>query len=93
MPSNCAVFGCFSDKRKNRDLIFHKFPKDSDTNKKWIHLCKRKDPINVENARICGLYFEADVYERNMMYELLGKLVPQNKIKMKKGSVPTLSYP
>ncbi|XP_068220124.1 THAP domain-containing protein 2-like [Palaemon carinicauda] len=93
MPNNCAVFGCFSTRTKNPDLIFHSFPKDSETREKWAHLCKRADHINVENALICNRHFEADVYERNLMYELLDKPVPRNQMKMKKGSVPTLHMP
>ena len=93
MPNNCAVFGCFSNREKNAGLIFHSFPKDSHTRKKWVHLCKRRDNINVERAQICGLHFEADVYERNLMYELLGKPVPRTHVRMKKGSIPTLHMP
>ena len=93
MPSNCAVFGCFSNREKNKDLIFHKFPKDIDTRKKWSHLCKRKDSINEETAQIWIKHFEDDADERNLKYELLNKPVPRNQVRMKKGSVATLHMP
>ena len=95
--TKCRAIAQYSDafqiRGKTGILFFINSRKTVTQRKKWIHLCKRKDPISVENARIYGLYFKADVHERNMMYELLGKPVPQNQIKMKKGPVPTLNLP
>ena len=91
MPHICAVFGCSSNKDKNRDLIFHRFPNEETLRLKWINCCERdskKDKFNPKNARICGLHFEQNTHERNLKYELLNIPIPSNSSTM---SVPTWS--
>ena len=93
IPNSCAVFGCSSNYRQKGSTTFHRFPKDVELNKRWIHLCNRQDPINAKNALICSLHFKESDFERNLKYELLKKPVPNHLVQLKKGSVPTLHLP
>ena len=70
----CAVATCPNPK----GLTYHRFPKDENLSKLWKNLCKRRDQINVKNARICELHFEEKDYERDLRNELLNQ--PLRKI-------------
>lgn len=90
MPNICAVWNC-----PGRDLVgisFHRFPKDGRQKKRWAELCRRPRRIT-PSSRICSLHFRDSDYERNLMYELLGKPMPRNQLKLKNGAVPTLNLP
>ena len=77
MVTYCAVFGCNSNAKQNKDLLFHTFPKDEETRKKWVNACKRADKFNADNGRICSLHFEKSAYARNLKYELLRLPLPR----------------
>lgn len=57
----CCVRGCTSDTGRNRDVSFHKFPKDEKIRKIWIQRVNRKGCDSswepTKNHRICGLHF------------------------------------
>lgn len=87
----CAVRGCRSARVKNnKDIRFHRFPKDEELKQKWIALCGM--PRNC-SGYICSLHFESTAFERNLKYELLGLPVPPACIRFKQGAVPTLHLP
>ena len=60
---------------------------------KWVNICKRKDKINPDNARICSLHFENAAYKRNLQYELLNMPVPRNRKTLEVDALPTLHLP
>ena len=94
MPNNCAVFGCYSrDRKDNNNIRFFTFPQNEEDKKKWVHLCKRQDPINTKVARVCNLHFEPSAFRRFLKYELLNLPVPQNMRPLKDGALPTLNLP
>ena len=93
MPRQCAVYGCFSSQRHNKDLNFHIFPKDESRRKTWIHLCKRKDPISVDKALICSLHFDKSAYENHMRLELLNLPKHKSRARLKEDAIPTLLLP
>ena len=92
MPGNCAVFGCFSSSKK-KNVSLHSFPKEENIRKRWIHLCKRQDSINVNNAKICSLHFEENAFQRHLKYELLNLPVPAKLVRIKQDALPTLLLP
>lgn len=52
----CAVALCKSDNRKrckhfDKETMFFRFPDNLHLQKVWINPCKRKDKINIKNAR------------------------------------------
>ncbi|XP_066970831.1 uncharacterized protein [Macrobrachium rosenbergii] len=93
MPNICALFGCHSNSDLNTDLTFHKFPKNEDLRKKWIHLCKKKHKFNAESSRFCSVHFQSTDFARNLKYELLGIPIPRNCIQLKSDAVPTMHLP
>lgn len=66
----CAVAICNSP--RNKDIIYHVFPKDEVISKQWIVKCKRQDKINTKFASICSSHFLPSDYERDLKNELLG---------------------
>ena len=90
MPAICAVFGCYSNTKRIRELLFHSFPKDEITKK---NACKRADAFNTDFARICSMHFERLAYARNLNYELLGIPFPRTLQRLEDKTVPTLHLP
>ena len=69
----CAVYGCSNSYKNNveeKTIIFYRFPKAPEISKKWVNACRRKDYINVKNARICCAHFKLYDYPdpSNMNY-------------------------
>ncbi|KAL1488773.1 hypothetical protein ABEB36_014572 [Hypothenemus hampei] len=72
----CAIFGCNSNNRSkknplNTNVKFHRFPKDSNLIKQWLHATKRKDNINYKTAVVCSKHFLDSDYKVNLKHELL----------------------
>ena len=93
MLHNCAVFDCFSMRSKENNTRFFRFPQNEEEKKKWVYLCKRKDPINTKEARVCSLHFETSAFERMLKYELLNLPVPLSMRQLVDGALPTLKLP
>lgn len=83
--NNCAVAPCKNTGRNNSEVIYHTFPKDKQIQNEWIARCKRKDKINVRNARVCSAHFLPEDYERDLKNELLG--LPLKKLRT--GAIPS----
>ncbi|XP_031555525.1 uncharacterized protein LOC116292366 [Actinia tenebrosa] len=65
MPHNCCVPQCFSNSKKNTDLMFHRFPKKKQLKKQWISKIGRDEgPSFVvnDNTRACSKHFTKDDY-------------------------------
>lgn len=93
MPS-CAVRSCANFRVKGKsNFHYFRFPKDKETQNRWIQLCGRKDHINPQTQRVCSKHFEQSAFQRNMKYELLGIPVPPNCKAFKPGAVPSLHLP
>ena len=93
MPKICAVYGCSSNNGDKGNLSFHKFPKNETVRKKWIHVCKRKDPFIVDTAVISSLHFDESAFRSDLKYKLLGIPVPKNQIRIEEGALPTIFLP
>ena len=46
----CCVPGCYSNTERDKELSFHKFPRDVSLKEKWINSIKRKDFIPVSST-------------------------------------------
>lgn len=91
MPG-CAVVGCKShnSNTKGTGVILHIFPRNSNIQNVWVTKCRRKDKINISNARICSLHFIDSDYVRDLQSELLGT---QRKRVLKQDAVPSINLP
>ncbi|XP_073964903.1 uncharacterized protein [Choristoneura fumiferana] len=63
----CAVYKCKSKSRKEKELRFHKFPRNSMRREAWIEACGRADlklktDQQLNNMRVCCLHFEKNMY-------------------------------
>ena len=55
----CCVPGCYNNtKENNRELSFHKFPREKLTRDKLINAIKRKDFIPTDHHRVCSQRFK-----------------------------------
>ena len=88
----CSIFSCSNNSRQ-KGICLHRFPNDPNVSKVWINVCKRKDFINVKDARICSVHFKTEDYERNFQHELLPQLYKRNCHRLKKTAVPSLNLP
>lgn len=92
----CAVVGCDSDNQSKRnpckDIRFFRFPKDHNLSKKWLHLTRRKDKLNVKNAVICSKHFCVGDYKVNLKHTLLN-YTPKNYRGLKEDAIPTQNLP
>jgi len=92
MPS-CAVATCTNTyyNCKDKEILFHRFPeKNREALEQWILKCRRKDPINTKNARICSEHFLNTDYEEDLKSRLLG--CPMKKI-LKASAIPSCNLP
>ncbi|CAH0546285.1 unnamed protein product [Brassicogethes aeneus] len=72
----CAILGCNSDNQSkknplNKNIKFHRFPKNIDLCKQWLHATKKKDNINVKTAAVCSKHFLDCDYKINLKHRLL----------------------
>ena len=54
----CCVPGCYSNTKKNKNLSFHRFPKNNIPKEKWVNAIKRKDFVPTNHHRVCSSHFE-----------------------------------
>jgi len=94
MPGTCAVASCKNTGRNEagKNLSFHRFPKDDRLVKVWISRCCRKDPFNVNTARICSEHFENEQFVRDLRSELLGDAVKARHI-LRDDAIPIRKLP
>ncbi|CAH1955273.1 unnamed protein product [Acanthoscelides obtectus] len=92
----CAVVGCNSDNQSKRNpcknIKFHSFPQDPNLSKKWLHLTKRKDKVNIKSARVCSKHFCESAYKINLKHTLLG-YTPKSYRALKDDAIPTENLP
>ena len=53
----CCVPGSNSNSKWNKELSFHKFPRDIGLREKWVNSVKKKDFIPGEQHRVCSQHF------------------------------------
>lgn len=88
----CAVATCKSDNQSktfSKNVMFFRFPTEESLQKVWVNTCKRKDKINIKNARICSQHFSEECYERNLKHELLNYTAKNHRL-LKANAIPTL---
>uniref|UniRef100_A0A0K2TNV0 THAP-type domain-containing protein n=1 Tax=Lepeophtheirus salmonis TaxID=72036 RepID=A0A0K2TNV0_LEPSM len=83
----CAMACCPNP----RDAQYFAFPqKKLMLQRLWISVCRRKDSINIKNAKICDRHFTSNDFERNLQAELLDL---KARKKLKSDAVPSLHIP
>ncbi|KAI5641876.1 THAP domain-containing protein [Phthorimaea operculella] len=74
----CAVEGCRSSRRRDKNLSFFHLPADEKTRKTWTELIKRPDLARPGTKRkshfVCSLHFEPSVIRYKA--QLLPKALP-----------------
>ena len=53
----CCVPSCYNNTKKDRELSFHKFPREKVLRNVWINAIKRKDFVPTEHHRVCSQHF------------------------------------
>lgn len=69
-----ATCGNYSRKTEEagRNVVYHRFPKDSDLCKDCLTKCKKEDAVNCKSAIICSDHFSLINYEDVVKNRLLG---------------------
>ncbi|KAL1493357.1 hypothetical protein ABEB36_011426 [Hypothenemus hampei] len=91
MPGcRCAVTKCNNSlevtRRLNRNVLYHRFPKNENVFALWVQRCRRTDKWNPQNSRVCSEHFTPDDYERDLKSELLS--LPEKK-HLKASAIPS----
>nr|XP_040566826.1 uncharacterized protein LOC121116629 [Lepeophtheirus salmonis] len=74
-----------------RDAQYFAFPqKNLMPQRLWISVCRRKDPININNVKICDRHFTSNDFEWNLQAELLDL---KARKKLKSDAIPSLHIP
>lgn len=61
----CAVFGCLNSSHKlkqDKPVKFYSFNKNEQFKTIWLNAYKRKDNINLKNAKICSEHFSVGCF-------------------------------
>lgn len=69
MPYNCCVPQCNSTTKKNKDLMFHTFPKVKSRQREWLVAIKSAKVPSV-HAKVCSKHFTEDCYTVTSMGKL-----------------------
>lgn len=83
----CAAFGCHNDSKKERNVSFHRFPKNENLRKRWIAKLSRENFEISKHTVLCSEHFEPTCFERDLGAELLGT---KPKSTLKSDAIPTL---
>lgn len=83
----CAVFGCNSNGKRDKDITFFSLPSDAKLRNQWITMIKRTELP--KRVYVCSKHFEESCFDPSwkMQVEMLGGKI---KRKLLPGSVPTL---
>ncbi|KAI5630880.1 THAP domain-containing protein [Phthorimaea operculella] len=83
MVNVCAVAGCLSNARHDKNRHFYRFPSEEERRRQWIQACNRpelseKSPATLKTYYMCDLHFQ-----------------PSDRITkcLKKFAIPTLNLP
>eukprot|EP00117_Sycon_ciliatum_P011696 scpid70229/ scgid13067/ THAP domain-containing protein 1 len=94
MPSHdhCSVFGCSNRRSDQRDLSFHKYPKDPDLRARWVQACKREEGAHFtisSSTVVCSEHFrEKDFHPDLPGLPALASGKPHRRLKQE--SIPSV---
>ncbi|XP_076296541.1 uncharacterized protein LOC143216874 [Lasioglossum baleicum] len=78
MVQTCCIKNCKERQNRDKNISFHKFPKNPELREKWIKAINRKDFEPSVHSRICSKHFEKDCFvgnawstKRNLKYDAL----------------------
>lgn len=77
MPGKrCSVVSCQNSIYKtnsieDKTIMYHRFPKDVEVRKQWIHNTGKESLFNADHGWVCSEHFSDDDYERDLKAELL----------------------
>ena len=57
----CCISGRYSNTKRDKELSFHKCPRDVSLREKWINSIQKKGFIPGEQHRVCSQHFHATV--------------------------------
>ena len=75
----CHVPGCYFNTKRDKELSFHKFPKDVSLREKWVNSTKRKDFIPGEQHCVCSQHFHGTKEQGRSDVPIILPLLPQSK--------------
>lgn len=93
----CAVRHCINSnqmKSFNKEIMFHRFPKDKGILEKWIQLCGRT--FNCKTSHICSIHFTKNDYTFDaIINDFLSSYGFSSRKQLKRTAVPSqfLSVP
>ena len=87
----CAANGCHNRTENNKEVSFHKIPKEPALRKAWYVAIGRIELP--ESGNICSAHFTSDCYEDNVKLQLCPELFPNRrstKRRLKPNAIPSI---
>ena len=83
------VPGCTNDSKtsKEKEISYHRLPKDKKLSKIWIEKTKRLNPPKRQSCYVCSEHFEPQCFNQLFKFELTGQ---KDKKTLTPGAVPTI---
>jgi len=75
----CCIPGCYKNTKKNKEVSFHRFPKNKQLRDKWINTIKRKKIVPSDHHRVCSSHFEGKKRRNASDIPTIFPLIPQPK--------------
>ena len=66
----CSAIGC-SNNSNDKELSFHRLPKNNETRKKWLQMMKRVDIVEGQKVVLCSAHFVSDDFKRDLKVKTL----------------------
>ena len=89
----CAANGCHNRTENNKEVSFHKIPKEPALRKAWYVAIGRIELP--ESGNVCSAHFTSDCYEDNVKLQLCPELFPNRrstKRRLKPNAIPSILY-
>ena len=75
----CCVPGCYSNTKRDKELLLQKFPGDESLREKWVNSIKRKYFIPGEQYCVCSEHFHGAKMQGRSDVPIIFLLLPQSK--------------
>ena len=84
----CCVPGCYTNTKKNRELSFHKFPKEKSIREKWVNAIKRNNFYPSEHHCVCSQHFHEGSTDVPAIFPLLPQPKQRKAPKLREAVLP-----
>ena len=87
---HCIAPGCVNHYYSNKEVHYHRIPSSKASERKWLHVLKRKEVPDRKFARVCSMHFMDSDYEYKSYFDTNGQFVRTKSSYLKPTAYPTV---